>query len=84
VELQEEFQTMTTKGITRTCFGSVFNDEDEIRKMTHIYNQVSLAVLHNANFYAWNATTIFNFWHNYVFSIKLYFEKQLQYLQYLL
>ncbi|XP_065889639.1 cytochrome P450 20A1-like isoform X3 [Dysidea avara] len=40
VELQEEFQTMTTKGITRTCFGSVFNNEDEIRKMTHIYNQV--------------------------------------------
>ena len=36
---------MTTKGITRTCFGSVFNNEDEIRKMTHVYNQVLLAVL---------------------------------------
>ncbi|XP_065889636.1 cytochrome P450 20A1-like [Dysidea avara] len=40
VELQEEFLTMTIKGITRTCFGSVFNNEDEMRKMTHIYHQV--------------------------------------------
>ena len=40
MELQEEFLLMTMKGITRTCFGSVFNDEEEIRKMTHLYHQV--------------------------------------------
>ena len=40
MELQEECLSMTIKGITRTCFGSVFNDEEEIRKKTHLYHQV--------------------------------------------
>ena len=40
MELQEEFLSMTIKGITRTCFGSVFNDEEEIHKMAHLYHQV--------------------------------------------
>ena len=40
MELQEEFISMTIKGITRTCFGSVFNDDEEIRKMSHLYHQV--------------------------------------------
>ena len=40
MELEEEFLSMTIKGITRTCFGSVFNDEEEIYKMTHLYHQV--------------------------------------------
>ena len=31
---------MAIKGITRTCLGSVFNKEDEMRKMTHTYHQV--------------------------------------------
>ena len=40
MELQEECLSMTIKGITRTCFGSVFNDDEEIRKMSHLYHQV--------------------------------------------
>ena len=40
MELQEEFLSMTIKGITWTCFGSVFNNEEEIHKMTHLYHQV--------------------------------------------
>ena len=40
MELQEEFLSMTIKGITRTCFGSVFKDDEEIRRMTHLYHQV--------------------------------------------
>ena len=40
MELQEEFLSMTIKGITRTCFGSVFNDDEEIHKMAHLYHQV--------------------------------------------
>ena len=40
VDLQEEILTMTLKGITRTCYGSVFNDEEEVRSMSHIYQKV--------------------------------------------
>ena len=40
IDLQEEFLTMTLKGITRTCYGSVFNDEKEIHKMSIIYEKV--------------------------------------------
>ena len=40
MELQEEFLSMTIKGITRTCFGSVFNDDEEIHKMAHLYHKV--------------------------------------------
>ena len=36
----EEFLTMTLKGITRTCYGSVFSDEEQIRKMSHVYQKV--------------------------------------------
>ena len=31
---------MTLKGITRACYGSVFNGEEETRKMSHIYQKV--------------------------------------------
>ena len=40
VDLLEEILTMTLKGITRTCYGSVFNDEEEVRRMSHIYQKV--------------------------------------------
>ena len=40
IDLQEEFLTMTLKGITRTCYGSVFSDEEEIHKMSIIYEKV--------------------------------------------
>ena len=50
VELQEEFLLMTIKGITRTCFGSAFNDEEEIHKITHLDHQVLI------NMYSCNTT----------------------------
>ena len=31
---------MTLKGITRTCYGSMFNDEEEVHRMSHIYQKV--------------------------------------------
>ena len=40
VDLLEEILAMTLKGITRTCYGSVFNDEEEVRRMSHIYQKV--------------------------------------------
>ena len=40
VDLQEEILTMTLKGITRTCYGSIFNDEEEVHSMSHIYQKV--------------------------------------------
>jgi len=40
VDMKEEFLIMTLKGITRTCFGSMFNDDGEFRKMSSIYQQV--------------------------------------------
>ena len=42
MDLKKEFLTMTLKGITRTCYGSMFNDEDEVRKMSNIYQKVKL------------------------------------------
>ena len=40
IELQQEFFTMTIKGITRTCFGDTFNTNEEIRKMTESDSKV--------------------------------------------
>ena len=51
MELQEEFLSMTIKGITRTCFGSVFSDDEEIRKMAQLYHQVLINVYTVLNIY---------------------------------
>jgi len=40
VDLKEEFLNMTLKGIARTCYGSMFNDDKEFRKMSSIYQKV--------------------------------------------
>ncbi|XP_065890921.1 cytochrome P450 20A1-like isoform X4 [Dysidea avara] len=40
VDIKEEFLTMTLKGITRTCYGSMFNDDEEVRKMSNIYQKI--------------------------------------------
>ena len=52
VELQEECLSMTIKGITRTCFGSVFNNDEEIHKMNHLYHQVLTNNLLCTNFFS--------------------------------
>lgn len=33
---------MTIKGITRTCYGNVFNNDDEVHNMAHIYFKACL------------------------------------------
>ena len=38
--LHGEFLSMTIKGIIRSCFGSVFDDDEEVHKMTHFHRQV--------------------------------------------
>jgi len=40
IDLEEEFLTMTLKGVTRTCYGSMFSDEEEVRKMSIVYHKV--------------------------------------------
>jgi len=42
VDIKEEFLTMTLKGITRTCYGSMFNNDEEFRKMYNIYQKVHI------------------------------------------
>ena len=49
MDIKEEFLTMTLKGITRTCYGSMFNDDEEVRKMSNIYQKVYTVVI--GNFY---------------------------------
>ena len=48
IDLQEEFLTMTLKGITRTCYGSDFSDEEEIHNMLIIYEKVHNSILTTA------------------------------------
>ena len=45
MELQEECLSMSIKGFTRSCFGSIFNDNVEIQKMTYLYHQVLVPLL---------------------------------------
>ncbi|XP_065890917.1 cytochrome P450 20A1-like isoform X2 [Dysidea avara] len=40
VDVKEEFLTMTLKAITRTCYGSLYNDDEEVRKMSNIYQKI--------------------------------------------
>ncbi|XP_065913881.1 cytochrome P450 20A1-like isoform X2 [Dysidea avara] len=37
VDLSDEFLSMTIKGITRTCYGNVYNNDEEVYNMTQIY-----------------------------------------------
>ena len=50
MDIKEEFLTMTLKGITRTCYGSMFNDDEEVRKMSNIYQKVYTGVIGDFNF----------------------------------
>jgi cytochrome P450 family 20 subfamily A len=40
IDIQEVFFLMTIKGITRTCFGNVFNDDGEINRMSNSYHMI--------------------------------------------
>ena len=37
---------MTIKGITRTCYGNVFDNDDEVNNMAHIYFKVAIYVFY--------------------------------------
>ena len=47
---------MTLKGITRTCYGTVFNDEEEIHKMSIIYDKVGSSTYK----FMWNMLVVDN------------------------
>lgn len=42
VSLEEEFFAMTFKGMTRSCLGDVFADDEEIQQLRDAYDKVCL------------------------------------------